>query len=210
MNTSSNPYIAMMMADPRIANDPLLMSVLQSNSDKLDFGGTPYQTSANDLYKTYDTRRNALLNYYKEQEDATKKKADINTMGDTANYQNTIDSLNTGLIEDTDTLADQEGIKGTWGSSARSERQNSLANKYNEKYNTAYNTITTNSGLDSVNNQQLLGNNFYSPTFNKYQATSSGKPVQVGQTYKYNPFQQKSGSIAGNRAYSLGGLSTGK
>jgi hypothetical protein len=211
MTTSSYNQTSMMQ-DPEIMNDPRLLHAVQNQWDTLDLTGSgpDSNTQTNPLLQTYNTRRDALLNYYKEQEDATKKKADTNATADESQYLNTINALNTGLGEDTATLADKEGQNGTWGSSARAERQNSLANKYNEKYTTAYDTTTKNMGLDSIANQQTLGNNFYSPTVNKYQAGANGLSSQVGDSYRYNPFAQKSGSIAGNRAYSLAGLSSGK
>jgi hypothetical protein len=211
MTTSSYNQTSMMQ-DPEIMNNPRLLHALQNQWDSLDLTGSgpDSNTQTNPLLQTYNTRRDALLNYYKEQEDATKKKADTNAMADESQYQNTIDSLNNGLKEDMSTFVDNEANKGTWGTSAREERQNSLANKYNEKYTSAYDQTTKNMGLDSVANQQTLGNNFYSPTVNKYQANTNGLSSQVGDSYRYNPFAQKSGSIAGNRAYSLAGLSSGK
>lgn len=203
------------MADPEIANNPRLLSLLNTASDQLDWNtpgsGTSTPTSTPmSMYSTYNDRRDALLNYYKEQEDATKQSADAKTMNDTAEYQNTLNALNQGLGEDTAKLADTEGQSGTWSSSARADRANSLAGKYNDKYNTAYTNAVGNAATQGVQNQLKLGNNFYSPTVTKYQAGSNGLSSQVGDTYRYNPFQQKSGSIAGNKAYSLSGLATGK
>jgi hypothetical protein len=213
--TTSSYNQTTLLQDPIIANDPALLHAVQNNFGSLNLNlngpaSTSEDSQTNPLLQTYNDRRDALLNYYKEQEDSTKKKADTNSMADEASYQNTVNTLNQGLGEDTATLADTEGQKGTWGSSARAERQNSLANKYNEKYTTAYDTATKNMGLDSVANQEKLGSNFYSPTVNKYQAGINGLSSQVGDSYRYNPFAQKSGSIAGSRAYSLAGLSSGK
>lgn len=208
---SSNYYLQQMMSDPEIANNPRLLNLVSSAADQLDWStpnsGTPDPMS---MYKTYNDRRDALLNYYKEQSDAAQKAANAGSTNTEQDYNNTIESLNRGLQEDTSKLADTEGQSGTWGSSARADRANSLASKYNTQYNTAYNTAVNNLETGGINNQLKLGGNFYSPSINKYQAGTSGLSSQVGNTYRYNPFQQKSGSIAANQAYSLSGLSTGK
>lgn len=202
MNTS----IELLLNDPEIkgtAFEKMLRRGFAMNDPKIKWDTvTKVQDFTNPFAKTYQDLNDEISRVYGEQLDATKQKADTTTMGNVADYLNTIESLNQSLKEDTDTLNDKEGMSGTWGSSARSERMNSLGSKYNTKYNTAYNTASTQAGLNGVNNQSQLGTNFYNPGVNKYQV-NNGQVGQVGQTYKYNPFKQSVGGIEASKNYTL-------
>lgn len=196
--------IEALMKDPRIMNNPDFMRQLMSDSRFQD------PTTNNNMISAYLQREDALKNYYGEQTTGEQKKSNSNADFSGVDYQNTIDKLNQNLTEDTNTLNDKEGQNGTFGSSARSERMSSLAGKYNNSYQDAYNKAVNQAEVSGVNSQHLLGaDGFNKPSFTQYGVNPTGKTT-MGQSYKYNPFSQKSGSIAANQAYSLKALSTGK
>ena len=207
---SSNPYLAKIMTDPEIMNNPRLLSLLNTYSDKLDWGGTGQDSSNTmSMYNTYNDRREALLNYYNEQEAAAQKTNASKSTGLQDEYTNTIDTLNQGLKSDITDLTNNSASKGSFGSTAYNEKQNSLAGQYQNKYNNVYNNAVQNANTYGLEGQKLIGGLTQTPTINKYQVNPNGS-ADVSNTYRYNPFQQKSGSIAGNKAYSLSGLATGK
>jgi len=191
-----------LMNDPAVRNNPEYITKLLSDPRLQD------PSSGLNMAKTYLERDDALNNYYNEQLSATSKKANSQAVTDAADYQGTIDKLNENLKSDTETLTDTEGQKGTWGSSARAERMGSLVGKYNTSYKDAYNKAVNSANQLGVNQQSLLGSDFSPMNVKQYTATPEGS--SVSGMYKYNPFTQKSGSIQGNRAYSLAGLKTGK
>lgn len=201
---SSEYDIEALMADPRIKNNPEYVRSLMNDPRFHD------SSSGINMVKTYLDRENALKNYYGELTTSEQKKSNANADYANSDYQSTIDSLNKNLEQDTATLADKEGQQGTFGSSARAERMSSLAGKYNTSYQDAYNKAIREAETSGVNSQSLLGaDGFNKPSFTKYGVNPTGKTT-TGESYKYNPFSQKSGLIAANQAYSLAGLKTGK
>lgn len=214
----SREEVAALMADPRLRNNPEYMRRAMSDQRFVDpntkenfvltYLNTEPQNSLN-MYGTYNDRSNAIGNYYDEQLASTRAKAGSQATADAADYQTTIDELNRNLKQDTSTLADTEGQKGTFGSSARAERMGSLVGKYNTSYQDAYNKAVNTANQFGVNQQSLLGDTFSPMDIKKYTASPEGTTSTSGM-YKYNPFKQLSGSIQANRAYSLKGLQTGK
>ena len=145
-----------------------------------------------DIQKIYSQQGEAALNPWYQNELAAGKAGVANNTDNTLlNYQQTIQDLNQGLGEDTATLADTEGQKGTWGSSARAERSNSLNAKYNSKFNQAYNA-TSNALNDTLMQseykygQETPGIN--TTSISQYNAVNGGAVANPLSQYRYNPF----------------------
>lgn len=145
-----------------------------------------------DIQKIYAGQGEEALNPWYQNELAVGKASIAADTGKTAqDYQQTVEDLNRGLQEDSATLADTEGQKGTWGSSARQERQASLNAKYGSKLNTAYSTAA-----DQMSNTLRQGEYKYgtetpgltSTSLAQYGATNGGVAQNPLAQYQYNPF----------------------
>lgn len=205
--TASSPYdFSKMMQDPGFANFAYeIINYAKANKWEMV---SPQQRAAElwnspeNMQKGIAERMDIINKYYQEQTDQEAKQAQAAKDYQSSDYYNTIEALNQGLEKDTSDLADTEGQSGTWASSARQERMNSLAGQYANKYSDAYNRAVYSAEKSGVENQKTLGYNPYNPTFNKFNVQQGVKPVAApGEVYRYNPFQQRFGSLAANRAY---------
>lgn len=128
--------------------------------------------------------------YYEQLEGRSRGDLDAYLASKLRDYGLSDEALQTGLVSDKNTLDDTEGIRGTWASSARKERANSLLNQYNQKFQANANTIED----DFTNKQRAFeydfGANVPKPIFNKTQASFNGeKPTfSTTQSQAYNPF----------------------
>lgn len=128
--------------------------------------------------------------YYQQLEQRSRGDLDAYLSSQLRDYGLSDEALQTGLVSDKNTLDDTEGIRGTWASSARKERANSLLNQYNQKFQANANTIED----DFTNKQRAFeydfGANVPKPIFNKTQASFNGeKPTfSTTQSQAYNPF----------------------
>lgn len=145
-----------------------------------------------DIQKIYANQGEEALNPWYQNELAVGKAGVAAQTGSTMqDYQRTIEDLNRGLTEDTATLADTEGQKGTWGSSAREERSNSLNAKYGSKFNQAFTDTSSNLGNIMRQAEYKYGAEtpgLESTSISQYGA-GQGQAVQnpLAQ-YRYNPF----------------------
>lgn len=121
---------------------------------------------------------------------------------ETQDYQSNLDNQNTQYSEDTNALKNQaidaandldnaEGVKGTWASSARNARRNSLQNQYNSKFSSLYNQAQKN--LSTLRNDfaykygdSAIKNNTPITRFNTNLANRSFTADATGG--QYNPF----------------------
>lgn len=129
--------------------------------------------------------------FYKAQQ--AYETGDANSQIDsvTNNYNNQIQQYKQNAVDDANEQDTTEGIKGTWASSARKSRMNSLQQKYNSQFSSLYNTAKSNlsklrSGLGYDYGDAAVTNNapvsqISANLFNKNFTTSS----TGGQ---YNPF----------------------
>jgi len=198
MDTSSNEYIALMMADPEIANNPRLRSLLNTNASKIKWNTNTAQDYANPLFKGYQDTNEEIKRIYGEQLGAGQKGVASETDYAQKDYQTTIDQLNQGLMDSTSELSNSSASKGSFGSTAYEERKKSLTNQYNNKFGSAYDTASRNADVSGMRNQTQLGYNTTNPTFQKFNTQGS-----TGQSYRYNPFQQAVGGLEAEKNYTL-------
>jgi F0F1-type ATP synthase membrane subunit b/b' len=157
--------------------------------------------SPENLAKSVGQRQDLINKYFQEQTDSANKEAQSDTEFGMKDYQNTINQLNQGLTDSTRELSNSSASKGAFGSTAYQENQKSLANQYNNKFTSAYDTASRNADTQGMKDQKQLGMSFATPTYNKYNTQGT-----TGQSYKYNPFQQRSGSLEENRKVNLTSL----
>lgn len=145
-----------------------------------------------DIQKIYAGQGEEALNPWYQNELAAGKAGIASETGSTArDYQQTVEDLNRGLEEDQKNLADTEANKGTWGTSAREERQASLNAKYGSSLNTAYGKAA-----DQMSNTLRQGEYKYGTETPGLTSTSLAQygvgGGQVSQNpmaqYQYNPF----------------------
>lgn len=128
--------------------------------------------------------------YYQQLEERSRGDLDAYLSSQLRDYGLSDEALQQGLVSDKATLDDTEGIKGTWASSARKERANSLLNQYNQKFQANANTVADNFGAKQRDFEYNFGANVPNPVFNKTQASFTGeKPTFAStQSQVYNPF----------------------
>jgi len=128
--------------------------------------------------------------YYQQLEQRSRGDLDSYLSSQLRDYGLSDEALQSGLVSDKNTLDDTEGIRGTWASSARKERANSLLNQYNQKFQANANTVEDNIGTKQRDFEYNFGANVPKPIFNKTQASFNGeKPTFTStQTQAYNPF----------------------
>jgi len=145
-----------------------------------------------DVQKIYAGQGEEALNPWYQNELAVGKAGVASDTGKALqDYQQTVEDLNRGLQQDAATLADTEGQKGTWGSSARAERENSLNAKYNSLLGQAYSNTA-----NSLSNTLRQGEYKYgtetpgleSTMIRPYTASGSGVTANNMSMYRYNPF----------------------
>lgn len=106
------------------------------------------------------------------------------------NYDSGIESYQTKLGEDLNTLNDSEGQRGTWASSGRQERLNSLQNTYNTAFKDLYNR--TFAQTQDKLRQAEFDTGYKTPqTMNLIQANLSqtkSPQFQTTSSNVYNPF----------------------
>ena len=150
-----------------------------------------------ELYKSFLNEGNDINSPYFSQ-DAQKTQADLNAnvnqrnIGYNYDLSNTQNSFGNDLRE----LNNSEGEKGTWGSSARDIRLNSLNNSYKSSFGNLYNKAFTGNQRDLQTGEYELGQNYKLPennvgqyNFNVNQGTSGNVPIPGNtQQSKYNPF----------------------
>lgn len=128
--------------------------------------------------------------YYQQLEQRSRGDLDSYLSSQLRDYGLSDEALQSGLVSDKNTLNDTEGIRGTWASSARKERANSLLNQYNQKFQANANTVADNFGDKQRDFEYNFGANVPNPVFNKTQASFTGeKPTFAStQSQAYNPF----------------------
>lgn len=145
-----------------------------------------------DVQKIYQGQADEALNPWYQNELAVGKAGIEAETGKTAtDYQRTIEDLNRGLQEDTATLADTEGQKGTWGSSARADRESSLNAKYGSKFNEAYSNAADTLGQTMRQGEYKYGAEtpgLNSTELAQYNASGGKATANPLAQYRYNPF----------------------
>lgn len=128
--------------------------------------------------------------YYQQLEQRSRGDLDSYLSSQLRDYGLSDEALQSGLVSDKNTLDDTEGIRGTWASSARKERANSLLNQYNQKFQANANTMADNFGAKQRDFEYNFGANVPKPVFNQTQAAFNGeKPTfSATQSQAYNPF----------------------
>jgi len=128
--------------------------------------------------------------YYQQLEERSRGDLDAYLSSQLRDYGLSDEALQQGLVSDKANLDDTEGVRGTWASSARKERANSLLNQYNQKFQANANTMADNFGAKQRDFEYNFGANVPKPVFNKTQASFAGeKPTfSSTQSQSYNPF----------------------
>jgi hypothetical protein len=140
--------------------------------------------------------------YYKTEKDVTQKRLEGDVSNVQEQYAGNVEALNQSLMAAKEQQDSDEGVQGTWASSARQERLNSLANKYNLQYRNLYNQAKNSLGNTLTEANYNLGEGSIPSTNVQQFGTnlSQTSPAQVSslETYKYNPFQT-AGNLAKNQ-----------
>lgn len=185
------------MQDPRIKGT-IYEQMLSNPNDtniKFDTQTSKYKSPFVDSYlKDY----NEVQNIYGETKGAAQKGAEASSDYQRQDYENAVKSLNAGLESDVRNLSNTSASRGAFGSSAYQDQMKSLQNTYTPKYADTYNKASYGATTQGMEQQGKLGYNPYNPQFTKYSPNISGNtltPEATGNTYKYNPFQQRMGSI---------------
>lgn len=191
-------YISNFHADP---------SSIDELTTKYGIGRITPDMVPDNIKQIYINQADETLNpWYQNEKAIGSAKLGTQVSQNEADYQNAVDKLNQGLTEDTAALADKEGQNGTWGSSARAERQNSLANKYNNNYNSAYSNAWGALQNQGLANEQQYGVAMPDSSLKRYQV-SGNQGVTNGVTARYNPFGIQS-SLGVNKQYAANNLAT--
>lgn len=115
-------------------------------------------------------------------------------------YDIASNELQNQLGVDTRALNNQEGEKGTWGSSARNIRLGSLGTTYGNKFNELYNTTQGANTASLIGGEYAMGGNLSNlpqSNINRYNVSLSGSQPGAGAMgatasgssgAKYNPF----------------------
>lgn len=201
--TAQSPYdFEAMMKDPRYGQFVgYITNTAKANNWQMQ---TPEQKAAEmwnspeNMSKSVGQRQDLINKYFQEQEAVANKEAQSGSQFGMKDYQNTINQLNQGLTDSTRELNNSSASKGAFGSTAYQEQQKSLANQYNNKFNSAYDTSSRQADITGMKNQSLLGSGANTPTYQQYNTQGA-----TGNSYRYNPFQQRSGSIEENRKFNL-------
>lgn len=182
-------------------NDPRIYSAVDSVNNPLNqgifLGGgtvvTPEQLSK------YESKISGEVDPYYKDRAAYDKVLYENQMQDiNSSYGQSIDDLINSLSQEQQTQNENEGSSGTWSSSARQERLNSLANKYNSKFNSLANTTQGNINQANINREYNYGVGSYQDNpLLKYTAQLSqvGNPNISTVGTRYNPFGMNKGII---------------
>lgn len=188
-------------------NDPRLYSAIDSINNPVNQGvfmGGGTVISPDQLAKYENIVAKEVDPYYQDRAafDTATYGQDV---GDTeSDYRQTIDELISSLGQDVDTQNANEGSAGTWASSARQERLNSLQNKYNQKLasaregaQSALNKMNINRqynyGVGSTNSNPLL----------RYTASiaQTGTPQISTTSSQYNPFSMVGKGVMPTQQY---------
>ncbi len=82
--------------------------------------------------------------YFDDMSAKTNQDTDSFLQSSLQDYNSTTDNLKSRLGQDVNALNNNEGIQGTWASSARQERLDSLQNTYNTSFRDLYNKTLSN------------------------------------------------------------------
>lgn len=166
-------------------------------------GASKSKEWVNPFFQTHQDLNDEITRIYGENLEAANKGA--RSGGDylSKDYQNTIDALNLGIKSDIADLTSNSASRGSFGSTAYQEKQNSLANTYNNKYKTAYDTTSYKVNNLGLQNQPDIGMEVQSnlPTINQYQASPTGNVGKLNNSYRYNPFSQAVGGLEAGKNY---------
>jgi len=175
-------------------NDPRLYTAIDSVNNPLNQGiflGGGTVVTPEQLAKYEKQVASEVDPYYQDRAAFDQSIYNQDVTGNQQDYQQTVDDLISSLGQDTETQNNNEGTAGTWASSARQERLNSLANKYNSKFNAASNSAIQNMNKLNTNREYNYGAGSYSSNpLLKYTASLSqtGSPNLSTTSTSYNPF----------------------
>ena len=205
------------MKDPEFMSDPKIQELfhiqtIKNNWDSLSSNGKSKQTwnTPTERLKSLQERQGMINKYYDEQTNQANKSAQDASVFGKKDYQNTVDSLNQGLQSDTQKLTNDSASSGAIRSTAYNDMRNSLASQYTNKYKAAYDKASQSANTTGNASQEQLGYSAPTPTYEEYGANVSGNnitPNLTGNNYKYNPFNQMSGSIQRDRTFQIKNLS---
>lgn len=137
-----------------------------------------------------DTATAEYSKYYGDMAAKTNQDTDSYLKNSLQNYDSSTQSLQNQLGQDYNTLNDSEGQRGTWASSARQDRLDSLQNTYNTSFKDLYNK-TFSSMQDKLRDSEY--NTKYAPSTQlglTQSNLSQTKAPQFSSTSSnvYNPF----------------------
>lgn len=182
-------------------NDPRLYTAINSINNPLNQGiflGGGTVVTPEQLAKYEKQISDEVDPYYQDRAAFDQSIYNQDVTSNEQDYRQTVDDLITSLGEDTETQNNNEGMSGTWSSSARQERLNSLANKYNSKFNAVGNSAIQNMNKLNTNREYNYGAGSYSNNpLLKYTANLSqtAAPNLSTTSSSYNPFGINKGII---------------
>lgn len=203
---TTSPYdFTGLMSDPVFLANPAVQKIIHSAIVQNNWevpSSLPWNTPEARLTGIQD-RQKMINDYYAEQESKASLANDAANKFTVDDYKATIDALNEGLKSDVRDLTNESASRGSFGSTAYKERLNSLANQYNTKYGTAFNVASYGAFGQGQRAQEALGLNTPTTAFTKFGANVRDNTVSpvAGADYKYNPFKQKTGTLARDRSY---------
>lgn len=146
------------------------------------------------------------VNPYFDREKDIAERGLKNTQEAKANeYNINVAQLKQQLEDEKRALDNQEGERGTFGSSARQQRLKSFENQYQNQFSSLLNQAKSGLEANALKGEELLGAGIKTPelqgvSFNLSQTS----PVNVQSTpgYRYNPFNRGAGNLEAQRATS--------
>lgn len=184
------------------------MAIMSNNKPTQNWGvNSPAKASSgewvNPFFQTHQNLNDEINRIYSQNLEAANK--GVKSGGDyvSNDYKNTIDALNQGLQSDITDLTNNSASRGSFGTTAYNEKQNSLASAYNNKAKSAFDTSAYKINNLGLQNQPEIGMQVQNklPTINQYQASPTGQVGQLNNSFRYNPFQQVVGGLEADKNY---------
>lgn len=155
--------------------------------------------------KYSDAGYNDVNPYYDREKDITEREIKNTQEAKANDYNINVAQLKQQLEDEKRALDNQEGEKGTFGSTAREQRLRSFENQYNNKFQSLFNQAQSGLQSTALKGEEQLGAGIQTPEIQGITANlSQSTPAQtsVTQGFKYNPFNRGAGNIEASRATS--------
>lgn len=155
------------------------------------YTATGVQISPEYFEKALDTTISNYSPYYETQQNFEGQGYQNKMDNEVNDYTQSVFDLGRQTRDVYNNLTNTEGIKGTWASSARKDRQQNLQDQSQSAYNKLYNQTVGNINEINRNQQYRLGT-YSSPNISSQNVNLGGQQASITSSnrYQYNPFQQ--------------------